>query len=83
VVLTSRKNAWKKIHLSYMLLPKLCVHYANVLVLHNVERVYLFYSNPVYGGCGAIFLGGGGHFGLLLVINLHIQYYLVIMSNFY
>jgi len=49
VVLTSRKNAWKKIFIFPLRYYANCVStMLMVLILHNVESVYFFYSNPVY-----------------------------------
>jgi len=49
VVLTSRKNAWKKIFIFPLGYYANCVSTTlTVLILHNVESVYFFYSNLVY-----------------------------------
>ena len=48
-VLTSRRNAWKKIFIFPLRYYANCVSTTlTVLILHNVESVYLFYSNPTY-----------------------------------
>jgi hypothetical protein len=48
VVLTSRKNAWKKIFIFPLRYYTNCVSTVlKVLILHNAESVYFFYSNPV------------------------------------
>jgi len=45
----SRKNAWKKILIFPLRYYANCVSTTlTVLILHNVESVYFFYSNPVY-----------------------------------
>jgi hypothetical protein len=49
VVLTLRKNAWKKISIFPLRYYANCVSTTlTVLILHKVESVYFFYSNPVF-----------------------------------
>ena len=48
MVLTSRKNAWEKISISLRYYANCVFTTLTVLILHNVEIVYFFYSNPVY-----------------------------------
>ena len=46
---TSRKNAWKKIFIFPLRYYTNCVSTTlTVLILRNVESVYLFYGDPVY-----------------------------------
>jgi hypothetical protein len=49
VVLTARKNAWKKFSIFPLRYYANCVSTTlTVLILHNFESVCFFYGNPVY-----------------------------------
>ena len=47
-VLTSRKNAWEKTSISLRYYANCVSTTLTVLILHNVESVHFFYSNPVF-----------------------------------